>query len=83
MSPGDAGLAAAYAEAGRFTDAVATARQALALARSLNESDVAREIGTHLSSFEARRPVRDGSLSRLAITLQGGQTDRATLQGGD
>ncbi len=51
-------LAAAYAEAGRFTDAVPAAERAL---ERVGTSDSARraEIETHLEAFRGRRPWRD------------------------
>jgi protein O-mannosyl-transferase len=48
-------LAAAYAEAGRFDDAVRSARTALAADPS---SELAKEITERLALYEARRPYR-------------------------
>jgi len=50
-------LAAAYAEAGRFDDAVRTARAALELAR--NDSGLAGSISARLAHYEAHSPVRE------------------------
>ena len=48
-------LAAAYAEAGRFSEAVQTARQALALA----SESVAQDLKARIALYEAKRPYRD------------------------
>lgn len=52
-------LAAAYAEAGRFTDAVETARKALASADQRKNPALARAIEARLRLYEARAPYRD------------------------
>ncbi|MFH0983035.1 MAG: sulfatase-like hydrolase/transferase [Planctomycetota bacterium] len=63
---GDAGpelldtLAAAYACAGRFEEAVRTARRALDLSLSAKNSALAEEIRGRLALFEAGRPYRQG-----------------------
>ena len=51
-------LAAAYAAAGRFNDAVATAQKAVELARAANQSRIASEIEGHLQLYRAGRPYR-------------------------
>ncbi|HIE04822.1 MAG TPA: tetratricopeptide repeat protein, partial [Candidatus Latescibacteria bacterium] len=53
-------LAAAYAEAGRFRDAVRTARRAISVARSSGREELARSIEAQLRDYEARRPFRMG-----------------------
>ena len=53
-------LAAAYAEAGRFDDAVRTAAKALDLARASNNPRLANLIETHLARFRNKQPVRSG-----------------------
>jgi len=50
-------LAAAYAEAGRFDDAVRTARAALELTRS--DSGLSGSISARLARYEAHSPVRE------------------------
>ncbi len=50
-------LAAAYAEAGRFDDAVQTARAALELAR--NDSGLTTSIGARLALYRAHSPLRE------------------------
>jgi tetratricopeptide (TPR) repeat protein len=51
-------LAAAYAEAGRFDDAVATAERARGLAKDAGEDDLARDIGARLALYQRRRAFR-------------------------
>jgi tetratricopeptide (TPR) repeat protein len=51
-------LAAAYAEAGRFPDAVKTARRALDLANGSGKTDLADAIKTQLELYEASIPSR-------------------------
>lgn len=52
-------LAAAYAEAGRFDDAVATAEKARALAIALGQQDVAAKNLELIRLFKARQPYRE------------------------
>ncbi len=52
-------LAASYAEAGRFTEAIRTAEVALELARSAGDATVARRAENLLTEFRANRPYRD------------------------
>ncbi len=56
-------LAAALAETGDFAGAAASARQALALARTQNMEALAAQIQGHLQLFLDERPLRDDSLS--------------------
>ena len=49
-------LAAAYAAAGRFTDAIATAEKALKLTESSGQNKIAEEIRSHLRLYKAARP---------------------------
>jgi len=51
-------LAAAYAEADRFADAVATAERALASAHQENRSDLARAIEDRIRLYQAGEPFR-------------------------
>jgi Flp pilus assembly protein TadD len=51
-------LAAAYAEAGRWPEAVATAEQALALARAANQPALAAELELRLARYRASQPWR-------------------------
>ena len=52
-------LAAAYAEAGRFSDAVATAEMALQLAMNSGNTQMADVIRGHLEFYRAQQPFRD------------------------
>jgi tetratricopeptide (TPR) repeat protein len=51
-------LAAAYAEMGKFTEAVATANKALGLVK-VQDISLARRIRRHLDSYRAGQPYRD------------------------
>ncbi len=52
-------VAAAYAEAGRFSNAVATIRQALELETARTNIDHVRLLEAHLKSYESGLPIRD------------------------
>jgi tetratricopeptide (TPR) repeat protein len=52
-------LAAAYAEVGRFDDAVAAAREGLSAAGRQNGQEGTAEIAGHLSLYQARQKVRE------------------------
>ncbi len=52
-------LAAAYAETGQFPKAVATAEDALALAKSSGRRSEAQRMQTHLMLYRAGRPYRE------------------------
>ena len=52
-------LAAAYAEAGRFPDAVETARRALTLAGQQNKAALASAIRARLALYEGKTPFRE------------------------
>jgi hypothetical protein len=51
-------LAAAYAEAGRFPDAVRAATRAVALARAERDPDSAARFAGQLAGYRAGRPLR-------------------------
>ena len=51
-------LAAAYAEAGRFAEASATARQAQATAAAQGQAQLAEAIGQRLALYDAKQPYR-------------------------
>jgi hypothetical protein len=53
-------LAAAYAEVGRFNEAIATAATAKALAVAAGEKDVAARNEELLELYRAGKPCRDG-----------------------
>jgi hypothetical protein len=52
-------LAAAYAEAGRFKDAVAAARRAAAMAEELGNQNAVRDFTARLRLFEQGKPYRE------------------------
>jgi Flp pilus assembly protein TadD len=52
-------LAAAYAEAGRYGDAAATARRALELAAAGKNDDLTTKLPEEIKLYEADRPIRD------------------------
>jgi tetratricopeptide (TPR) repeat protein len=56
-------LAAAYAETGRFDEAIRTARRALQLARDQNDTDLANEIETDIGLYRDHTPLRDPTLT--------------------
>ena len=52
-------LAAAYAEAGRFAEALATAQRALQLAEAQSNGVLAEALGSQLKFYQAGAPYRD------------------------
>jgi tetratricopeptide (TPR) repeat protein len=52
-------LAAAYAEAGRFNDAVGAAQKAIELATAAGRQDLVRPIQERLKSYQAERPYHE------------------------
>jgi tetratricopeptide (TPR) repeat protein len=52
-------LAAAYAETGRYGDAVATARRALELAVAQKNGDLTARLPAEIKLYEADKPMRD------------------------
>ena len=52
-------LAIAYAAAGRFSEAVATAQKALKLSQSAGDKGLSEEIRSHLELFKAGQPYRE------------------------
>ena len=55
-------LAAAYAEAGRFGDAIRTSQTAAQLATTLGDSALANDIENDVDLYLAKSPLRDSSL---------------------
>ena len=55
-------LAAAYAEAGRFPEAVATAREAAALAASQGDKNLAAQIEQRAALYHAEQPYREPAI---------------------
>jgi tetratricopeptide (TPR) repeat protein len=58
-------LAAAYAEAGRFADAAATARRALALATQRNQQVQAEALKRRIALYQANTPFRETHASAV------------------
>jgi tetratricopeptide (TPR) repeat protein len=56
-------LAAAYAEVGRFSDAIQVAQKAVELANAAGHRDLAGHIQERLKLYQAGSPYRDGSIS--------------------
>jgi Flp pilus assembly protein TadD len=56
-------LAAAYAEAGRFPDALTTAQKALALATTQTNTAVVNALRVQIKCYQAGSPFRDRSLT--------------------
>lgn len=54
-------LAAAYAEAGRFPDAIETAQRALRVATRQDQSQLREGLAARLGLYQARQPYRDDS----------------------
>ncbi len=52
-------LAAAYAEAGHFDEAVATARKAVELAAAAGQNTLAGQIEARLQLYRQQKPFRD------------------------
>jgi tetratricopeptide (TPR) repeat protein len=57
-------LAAAYAEAGQFDQATAVARQALELALTQSNSDLAGKLRLEIDLYQTKLPLRDAALTR-------------------
>jgi tetratricopeptide (TPR) repeat protein len=58
-------LAAAYAESGRFGDAIVTAQEALQLARANRNFGLAADLEANITSYKMNIPVRDPSLATV------------------
>jgi hypothetical protein len=55
-------LAAAYAESGRFADAVETAQRGAELAANQGNPALAAELASYVALYQSGRPLRDPSL---------------------
>jgi tetratricopeptide (TPR) repeat protein len=55
-------LAAAYAESGRFAEAIQTAQRGIELANSQGNSGLATELQGNIALYQERQPLRDPSL---------------------
>jgi tetratricopeptide (TPR) repeat protein len=58
-------LAAAYAEAGRFPEAIATTERGIALAKSQHRADFAAFLEGDLQLLQSAQPLRDGGKSPI------------------
>jgi len=56
-------LAAAYAESGRFSDAIQTAQKGIELANSQGNPGLATELKGNIALYQERQPLRDHSLT--------------------
>jgi tetratricopeptide (TPR) repeat protein len=63
-------LAAAYAEDGRFSQAIESAQRGAALATSQGNSGLAAELQSNIALYQAGTPLRDPSLAAGASSPQ-------------
>jgi hypothetical protein len=63
-------LAAAYAESGRFSEAIQTAKRGIELANSQGNSGLATELQGNIALYQERQPLRDPSLANGASSQQ-------------
>jgi tetratricopeptide (TPR) repeat protein len=56
-------LAAAYAESGRFSEAIQTAKRGVELANSQGNSGLATELQGNIALYQEKQPLRDPSLA--------------------
>ena len=59
-------LAAAYAENGRFVDAIQTAQRGIELANSQGNSSLATELQANIALYQEQQPLRDPSLTNAS-----------------
>jgi protein O-mannosyl-transferase len=59
-------LAAAYAESGRFSEAIQTAQQGSELANSQGNPGLATELKGNIALYQERQPLRDASLTNAS-----------------
>ena len=64
-------LAAAYAENGRFSEAIETARRGAALANSQGNAGLASELQNNIALYQAGSPLRDPSLTTRGLSPNG------------
>jgi tetratricopeptide (TPR) repeat protein len=60
-------LAAAYAESGRFSEALAVAQQAAVMASMQGKADVANRLKKDLVLYRERQPIRDPDLTNRSL----------------
>jgi len=56
-------LGAAYAESGRFSEAIQAAQQGIELANSQGNSNLAAELHGNITLYQQEQPLRDPSLT--------------------
>jgi tetratricopeptide (TPR) repeat protein len=61
-------LAAAYAESGRFSEALAAAQQAAAMATMQGKNDLANRLKKDLVLYRERQPIRDPNLTNADLS---------------
>jgi tetratricopeptide (TPR) repeat protein len=61
-------LAAAYAENGRFSDAIETAQRGIQIANSQGNTGLANELQAHIGLYQTQQPLRDPSLTNASPT---------------
>ncbi len=54
-------LAVAYAETGRFSDAIETAQQAIAIAKATGNDGLAADLERNIAAYRLNQPIRSGS----------------------
>jgi len=64
-------LAAAYAEDGRFSDAIEAAERGAALANSQGNAGLASELQNNIALYQAGSPLRDPSLTTRGLSPNG------------
>jgi len=64
-------LAAAYAENGRFSEAIQTAQRGIELANSRGNSGLATELQSSIVLYQERQPLRDPSLTNSSSSPHG------------
>jgi protein O-mannosyl-transferase len=64
-------LAAAYAEAGRFSEAIQTAQRGIELATSQGNSGLVTELQGAIALYQEQQPLRDPSLTNASSSAHG------------
>jgi len=64
-------LAAAYAENGRFSEAIQTAQRGIELANSQSNAGLAAELQANIDRYQDEKPLRDPSLTDGSLSTHG------------
>src|SRR5438552_15647591 len=56
-------LAAAYAETGRFNDAIATAQAAIAIAKTTGNEGLVSDLERSIAAYRSNQPIRSGPVT--------------------